>query len=68
MSDLISMTAAEVVDLLRKGKVSSHELLDALEHRIAEVDEAVGALPTLCFDRARSQGNLSEIQSARVLR
>ncbi len=42
-SDLIDKTAVEVVSLLRKGEVLSHELLDALERRIGEVDGAVGA-------------------------
>ena len=42
-SDLIDKTAVEVVSLLRKGEVSSHALLDALERRIGEVDGAVGA-------------------------
>jgi amidase len=49
---LIAMTAIEVVGLLRDGEVSSLDLLDALEHRIAAVDGAVGALPTLCMDWA----------------
>jgi amidase len=52
---LIAMTAVELVGLLRRGEASSRELLDALEARIAAVDGAVGALPTLCFDRARKQ-------------
>jgi amidase len=56
-SDLIDKTAVEVVSLLRKGEVLSHELLDALERRIGEVDGAVGALPTLCFDRARKHAD-----------
>ena len=59
---LITETAVAVVGLLRNGKVSSRDLLDALEHRIAAVDEAVGALPTLCLDRAREQ---AEILAAR---
>ncbi len=54
MSDgLITMTAVEVLGLLRAGEVSSLDLPDALEQRIAVVDGAVGALPTLCLDRAR---------------
>jgi amidase len=59
---LIAKTAIEVVGLLRKGEVSSHELLEVLEQRIAAVDDAVGALPTLCFDRARRH---AEILAAR---
>ena len=42
MSELIAMTATEVVGLLRRGDVSSLELLDAFEHHIGAVDGAVG--------------------------
>ncbi|HLN08424.1 MAG TPA: amidase family protein [Xanthobacteraceae bacterium] len=52
-SDLISADACSVVDLLRRGEVTPYHLLDALEARIADVDEKVNALPTLCFERAR---------------
>ncbi len=61
-SELIRKTACEVVALLRAGEVSPLDLLDALEQRIAAVDGAVGALPTLCFDRARRH---AEILAAR---
>ena len=57
MTELISMTATELVGLLRAGEVSSPELLDALERRIAAVDGAVGALPTLSFERARKEAD-----------
>lgn len=50
---LIAMDACAVVDRLRRGEVTPHDLLDALERRIAAVDPVVNALPTLCFDRAR---------------
>jgi amidase len=50
---LIGQTAVEVVELLKVGAITPHDCLDALEARIAEVDKAVNALPTLCFDRAR---------------
>jgi amidase len=52
--DLIRETACTVVDKLRSGDVSPLELLDVVEKRISEVDGKVNALPTLCFDRARS--------------
>lgn len=52
---LTSKTALETVDLLRKGTISPLDCLDALEARIAAVDGAVNALPTLCFDRARDR-------------
>lgn len=54
MTDLIRMTAAAIVDGLKGGAITPLDCLDALEKRIAEVDGAVNALPTLCFDRARA--------------
>lgn len=53
MSDLIQQSARAVVDQLATGEISSMDALDALEHRIEEVDSQVNALPILCFDRAR---------------
>src|SRR5947209_11684116 len=54
MSDeLIRQDAVTIVGRLKGGEVTPHDLLDALEKRIAEVDGAVNALPTRCFDRAR---------------
>lgn len=50
---LIHKTAVELHGLLRGGEVTPLDCLDALESRIAAVDGAVNALPTLCFDRAR---------------
>ncbi len=52
--ELARATACAVVDKLRSGEVSPLDLLDVLEQRIAEVDGKVNALPTLCFDRART--------------
>ncbi|WP_031335695.1 amidase family protein, partial [Rhodopseudomonas sp. B29] len=51
--ELIQATACALVEKLEAGEVTPLDLLDALETRIAEVDGAVNALPTLCFDRAR---------------
>jgi amidase len=53
MNDLIRMTAREVLGRLNAGDVSHAEVLDALAARVAAVDGAVNALPTLCFERAR---------------
>jgi len=53
--DFISLSAGAVRDLLKDRQVSPLELLDALETRIAEVNGAVNALPTLCFERARTR-------------
>jgi amidase len=51
---LVRETANAIVDKLRNGEVTPLDLLDVLEKRIAEVDGKVNALPTLCFDRART--------------
>jgi amidase len=53
--ELISATAKDVVRRLRKGEVTPLDCLDALEHRIADVNPSVNALVTLCFERAREQ-------------
>jgi amidase len=50
---LINRSALDLVELLKLGAVTPLDLLDALEARIAAVDGAVNALPTLCFARAR---------------
>jgi len=47
------MSAVEAVARLRKGEISPLELVEASARRIAEVEPAVNALPTLCLDRAR---------------
>lgn len=51
---LINSTARDVRDRLAKGELTTSDLLDALEARIADVDGKINALPTLCFDRARA--------------
>jgi amidase len=52
---LVRATACAVIDKLNSGEVTPLDLLDMLEKRIAEVDGKVNALPTLCFDRARTR-------------
>ena len=52
-NDLIKSSAREIRELLKKKAVSSAELLEMLETRIAKIDPIVNALPTVCFDRAR---------------
>ena len=53
MTDLTRLSACAVVDLLRRGKVSPLEAVEASLARIAAVDKALNALPTVCADRAR---------------
>ncbi|MBR0934566.1 amidase [Bradyrhizobium jicamae] len=55
---LVRETACAVVGKLKSGDVTPLDLLDVLEQRIAEVDGKVNALPTLCFDRARSHAKV----------
>jgi amidase len=51
---LIKQNATETVELLRIGAITPHDCLDALASRIAEVDQQVNALPTVCFERAKA--------------
>ena len=58
MSDeLIRADATTIVARLQRGEVTPHDLLDALESRIAAVDGAVNALPERCFARARAHAD-----------
>jgi amidase len=52
--DLIRITATEAVARLKRREISPLDLIDAAEKRIASVEPAVNALPTLCLDRARN--------------
>lgn len=54
---LIKQSANALVAGLKKGDLTPHDLLDALETRIGEVNSAVNALPTLCFDRAHKHAD-----------
>lgn len=51
--DLIRLSATQAVAALARGEVSPLELVEAAASRIAEVEPAVNALPTICLDRAR---------------
>lgn len=55
ISDVIRMSAIEVVALLKNKDISTRELLNELESRISTADPVVNALPTLCFERARDR-------------
>jgi amidase len=51
--DLIRLTATEAVARLKRREISPLDLVEAAARRIAAVEPAVNALPTLCLDRAR---------------
>jgi len=55
MNELLRQHATTVVSRLKAGEITPFDCLDALEKRIADVNPAVNALPTLCFDRARRE-------------
>src|SRR5476651_343865 len=52
-SELWKMTAVETVGRLKKKEITPLDLVEASARRIAEVEPAVNAMPTLCLDRAR---------------
>jgi amidase len=52
-SELTRLSARRAVRLLAAREVSPLEMIDAALDRIAEVEPAVNALPTICADRAR---------------
>ncbi len=53
MNELIAYSARDIVERLRSRDISPLDLIDAATARIAEVDGAVNAVPTLCVERAR---------------
>ena len=55
--ELIRQDAVTIIARLKGGEITPHDLLDALEKRIAAVDGAVNALPTRCFDRSRAHAD-----------
>src|SRR3954470_7351066 len=52
--DLCRLTATEAVLRLKRREITPLDLIDAAARRIAEVEPAINALPTLCFERARA--------------
>ncbi|MEM8749661.1 MAG: amidase family protein [Pseudomonadota bacterium] len=50
--ELCALSAVEAVNMLKKGEISSQELLAASEMRVEETDSAVNCMVTRCFDRA----------------
>lgn len=52
--ELCRLTATEAVLRLKRREVTPLDLIDAAERRIAAVEPAINALPTLCIERARA--------------
>ncbi len=55
--NLFRLTATEAVALLKAGQLTPLDLIGAAERRIGEVEPAINALPTLCFERARAHAH-----------
>lgn len=53
--DLVNLSACDAVSLLRAGKVSPLELVEAAAARIEQVEPRVNALPHRFLDQAREQ-------------
>ena len=56
----IELGALAAHRLLVSGELTSVELVDAAARRIAAVEPAVNALPTLCLERARAQAQSAD--------
>jgi amidase len=52
--ELCRLTATQAVLRLKRREITPLELIDAAARRIAEVEPAINALPTLCIERARA--------------
>ncbi|MCR9127055.1 MAG: amidase family protein [Rhodobacteraceae bacterium] len=53
--DLCAMPARTVVALLRSGEIGTEDVIAASAARIAQVEPAINAMPTVCADRARAK-------------
>jgi len=50
--ELCRLTATEAVLRLKRREITPLDLIDAAVRRIAQVEPAINALPTLCIERA----------------
>jgi amidase len=68
MTDLVRLSAREVVRLLKAREISPLDVIDAALARIAAVEPSINALPTLCAERARAAAEriMAEATTARA--
>jgi len=62
--ELFRLSAVDAVARLRAGDLTPLDLIDAVEQRAAQVNPAVNALVTSCFDRARDHARRVMMQPA----
>ena len=60
---LCALQAHEVVAMLKRGDITPRDCIDAALTRIASVEPAINAIPTLCEDRARGAADALESTS-----
>ena len=58
--ELCALEAHEVVAMLKRGDITPRDCIDAALARIARVEPAINAIPTLCEDRARAAADALE--------
>ncbi len=59
-TELTTLGALAVRDLLVAGEVTSVELVEAAAARLAIIEPQLNAVPTLCLDRAREQARAAD--------
>ncbi|MEM8768374.1 MAG: amidase [Pseudomonadota bacterium] len=57
LTQLSQLTATEAITLIRSGKISALELVDACIARIEAANPELNAVVTTCFERARAQAS-----------
>lgn len=55
IENLWNLTACEIVEMLKEGKVTPLKLIEEVEKRWREVDGLINSVPIICFDRARDK-------------
>ena len=65
MTELVGLSARQLLDGYRERRFSPVEVVDALAVRIEELNPRLGAFTTLCFERALNEAKVVEQQYAR---
>src|SRR5262249_13688601 len=65
MTELVGLSAGELLQAYRDRRFSPAEVVEALAARIEELDASLGAFTTLCLERALDEARVAEQQYAR---
>jgi amidase len=55
VEDCWRLTACEVVELLKGGKVTPIQLIEEVEKRVKSIDKIINSITVTCFERARER-------------